>query len=196
MWHDGGFADGLRFFKRTPFASGDGRENVFDIFPGCRRSDKKDGFNALELIETEPVVAFGQDVLLPGFDRVREWRGGGRKDPLCPGRPIHGDHVHVAILVGSEHDTELIAGLRVSAPVHKYVAVFDRKIRLNAIDQVFFDEQHVQTDGLRSRLNRLSLARYQIFQGLSGLIWISRWRRQSCMVIRVVRGLRRRVGRV
>ncbi|MCA9464581.1 MAG: hypothetical protein KC643_03925, partial [Nitrospira sp.] len=74
--------------------------------------------------------------------------------------------------------------------------VFDRKIRLNAIDQVFFDEQHVQTDGLRSRLNRLSLARYRIFQGLSGLIWISRWRRQSCMVIRVVRGLRRRVGRV
>lgn len=39
-------------------------------------------FDVFELIQAQPIVVFGNDILLAGFDRVREWGGDAGQDDL------------------------------------------------------------------------------------------------------------------
>ena len=80
---------------------------------------------------------------------------------MSPGRAIHRDHIDVAIGIGAEHDAEFIACLGVASPIQQNVAVLDGQVGLHPIYHLFFDQQHIQTDGRGGGLCR---------SGLSGLV--------------------------
>ena len=102
---------GMTFFPR------DAGQNVFNVLSLIRGCDKKERFDAFELIQAQPMVVFGNDILFSLFDRIGKRGGKAGEDALCPGRPVNGNDIDIAIVIRSKHDSKFISDLRVATSI-------------------------------------------------------------------------------
>ena len=66
------------------FPSGYARQDVFNILALFRGGHEKNRFDPFKLIQAEPIIVVGNDVLFPLLDGVCEGRGEGGKHPFTP----------------------------------------------------------------------------------------------------------------